>query len=470
MEFTKNELIREAMLEKARRDFWYYCKLMAYDFYKEDRTYLKTIAKELQAFYDSEDQVLFINLPPRHGKSRTATLFIQWVLGRDTSTKIMTGSYNETLSTTFSKQVRGAITEIKADVDRIVYSDIFPNTKIKYGEGASNLWTLEGQSNANYLATSPTGTATGFGADIIIIDDVIKNAEDANNAMVLEKHWDWFRNTMLSRLQGKRKVILIMTRWATNDLCGMAKTHFSNIDLSIREITMKAYNGENMLCDEVLNKEQYDVLVSTLGTDIAQANYNQEPINIKGVLYEGLCTYSELPDDVMAIENYTDTADTGKDYLCSITYAVGKSDRKAYILDIIYTQAKMEVTEKLVADALLRYKVQYARIESNNGGRGFSRNVERITRDNGNRTTVFKPFHQNKNKQARILSNSTNVVNNILFPTNWEFRHKDFYKDTIAYQRTGKNKHDDNADALTGVAETLEKSYSKNKNFSGLTL
>ena len=133
----------------------------------------------------------------------------------------MTGSYNETLSTTFSKGVRNAIQEIKADEGRIVFSDVFPGVEIKSGDGAMNLWSLNGGYN-NYLATSPTGTATGFGADIIIIDDLIKNAEEANNAMVLEKHWDWFTNTMLSRLETGGKIIIIMTRWHSNDLAGKA--------------------------------------------------------------------------------------------------------------------------------------------------------------------------------------------------------------------------------------------------------
>lgn len=73
----------------------------------------------------------------------------------------MTGSYNETLSTMFSKNVRNAIQEEKADKYKPVFSDVFPNVKIKQGDGAMNLWSLEGGYN-NYLATSPTRTATGF--------------------------------------------------------------------------------------------------------------------------------------------------------------------------------------------------------------------------------------------------------------------------------------------------------------------
>ncbi len=72
------------------------------------------LCNEMQSFYESDENALIINLPPRHGKSRTASMFVEWVLGRNQSEKIMTGSYNETLSTTFSKAVRNAIQEEKS--------------------------------------------------------------------------------------------------------------------------------------------------------------------------------------------------------------------------------------------------------------------------------------------------------------------------------------------------------------------
>ena len=76
------------------------------DFYREDRPYLKTLCRRLQAFCESDRKVLVVNMPPRHGKSRTAVLLSQWLFGRDPSEQIMTGSYNETLSTTFARAVR----------------------------------------------------------------------------------------------------------------------------------------------------------------------------------------------------------------------------------------------------------------------------------------------------------------------------------------------------------------------------
>ena len=107
----KNLIMLEAKKELARREFFYFCHLTAPSFYKSEREFLVRLCNEMQSFYESDENALIINLPPRHGKSRTASMFVEWVLGRNQSEKIMTGSYNETLSTTFSKAVRNAIQE-----------------------------------------------------------------------------------------------------------------------------------------------------------------------------------------------------------------------------------------------------------------------------------------------------------------------------------------------------------------------
>lgn len=452
----KAAIKRQARFELARRDFFYYCHLMASDFYKSSRKYLVELCNDLQSFLsDDEHNVLVVNEPPRHGKSRTAGMFVQWLLGNDNNKKIMTGSYNETLSTVFSKNVRNAIQEAKADKDVVVFNDIFPDTRIKYGDAAMNLWSIEGGYN-NYLATSPTGTATGFGADIIIIDDLIKNAEEANNASVLEKHWEWFTNTMLSRLEEGGKIIIIMTRWHSQDLAGKALIELPKSDYKVKHISMKAYDEatDTMLCDEVLSKQAYLQKTKTMGADIASANYQQEPIDIKGRLYSDFKTYDGRPQ-FKQIAAYTDTADTGSDYLSSYIYGV-TSNNEAYVLDVVFTKEPMEVTEPLLAQKLAEHQVNTCDIESNNGGRGFARNVERLTQLNyGNHYTIFNWFHQSQNKQARILTNATWAMEHIYFPDNWRHRWPELYQELMNYQREGRNAHDDAADALTGIVESV---------------
>lgn len=449
------DIIRGAQCELARREFFFYCHLKAPDFYKEDRKYLIDLCKAFQDFVQSDDEVMVVNEPPRHGKSRTAGLLVEWVLGNDQSQKIMTGSYNETLSTMFSKNVRNDIMEEKADQIRIVFSDIFPNVRIKRGDGAMNLWSLEGGYN-NYLATSPTGTATGFGASLLIIDDLIKNAEEANNELTKEKHWTWFTDTMLSRLEEGGKIIIIMTRWASDDLAGRALDHFKESGARIRHISMKALQDDGtMLCDEVLSRKSYEAKIKAMGADIASANYQQEPIDLKGRLYTSFKTYSgELPQ-FKEIRNYTDTADTGDDYLCSIDYGVTFAS-EAYILEVLYTKEPMEVTEPATAGILKKDMVNVADIESNNGGRGFARNVERILQQElHSNHTIVRWFSQNKNKQARIYSNSSWVMQHIYYPEDWRNRWPEYYDAMVKYQREGKNKHDDAPDATTGIAEKI---------------
>lgn len=457
------ELIKlGAKIELARREFFFYCNLKAPDFYKTDRRYLVDLCNEFQDFIQSDDEVMIVNEPPRHGKSRTAGLLVEWVLGNDQSQKIMTGSYNETLSTMFSKNVRNDIQEVKADQYKPVFSDVFPGVSIKQGDGAMNLWSLEGGYN-NYLATSPTGTATGFGASLLIIDDLIKNAEEANNELVKEKHWSWFTDTMLSRLEEGGKIIIIMTRWASDDLAGRALEHFKEAGAKVRHISMKAMlNSETheMLCPEVLSYKSYQAKIKAMGADIASANYQQEPIDLKGRLYTSFKTYDKLPVDengnslFTGIYSYTDTADEGADYLCSIIFGVYM--KEAYVLDVYYTNAGMEITEKETAKRHDEYLVNKARIESNNGGSGFARNIKRISEEElKNKRTVFTWFHQSKNKKARILSNATWVMEHIYYPKNWKNKWPEYHRDMSRYQREGSNKHDDAQDATTGVAETM---------------
>jgi len=440
-----NYVKEQARYELARRYFWEYCKIKASNFYKDDREYLKDLCNNLQSFIESDKRICVINMPPRHGKSRTAGLLVQWLLGKNNKYKIMTGSYNETLSTTFAKQVRDSISEEDG-----IFGNIFPDTKIKYGEASSSKWALNGNEEANYLATSPTGTATGFGCNLMIIDDVIKNSEEAYNENTLQKIIDWYNNTMLSRTESGFKILIIMTRWATGDLAG----YILENNKDVMHISYKAVKDDNsMLCEDVLSKEDYIAKTQNMNKDIIEANYQQEPIDIKGRLYSKFLTYEyEKIPNFKYIMNYTDTADEGEDYLCSIDYGVSFNNQK-YVLDILFTKESMEITEPLQAKMMTKDKVGYSKIESNNGGRGYARNVNRELKGLKNYHTIVDWFHQSENKKARILSNSTGVMNNVFFPVDWEVRWPEYATEMKKYQKEGKNKHDDAPDCTTGVYE-----------------
>jgi predicted phage terminase large subunit-like protein len=445
----------EAGRELARRYFWEYCKRRYPSLYKDDRPFLKELCDRIQTFIEqNEKRFLVINLPPRHLKSLTATNLVEWLFGLNIYLKVMTGSYNETLSTTFAGKVRDVIDQRRSKGDVEVYSDIFPDTRIQVGKSSKQLWGLEGSNQDNYLATSPTGTSTGFGANIILIDDIIKNAKEAFNQMILSDHINWFTDTMMSRTEGDDwKVIAIMTRWAKGDLAGEIIDRYGDL---VEVIQFKAVQDDgSMLCEEILSKRDYEIKTQEMSDEIVQANYNQKPIDVHGRLYDEFMVYETLPEAAKQAKvwNYTDTADKGTDWLCSVSFVEVEGD--VYIIDVVMSDDAMEITEPMVADMLDRTNTNEAEIESNNGGRGFARNIERLLKEMDNLKCVITDKHQGSNKEARILSSSAWVQRHVYMPFNWKSKYREFYKQLSAYQRKGKNEHDDAPDVLAGIYERV---------------
>ena len=448
--------MRSAEIELAKGSFWEFCRTLSPDYYTEDKTYLIELCDTLQSFYErrllkddgSYYKKLIIEMPPQHGKSRTLTNFCSWVLGHNQEERIITGSYNDDLAQDFSRYTRDIIQANKTDPNEIIFNDIFPDVAIKRGDASYRQWSLEGQF-FNYKGTGVGGSVTGKGATIRIIDDPVKSAEIAYNESALDKLWLWYTGTWLSR-RGASVVmdIICNTPWAKKDITGRL------LDIEPDEwyrISMPVIdeNGD-MLCDSVLDREAYEGIKRVADEHIFAANYLMQRLDIKGRLYSGFNTYSDLPDNTQGIMSYTDTADEGSDYLCTIVAAV--KDQYWYVVDVEYTQDAQEITEPSTADMYIRNGVTYGVIESNNGGRAFARNVKRLITEKGERENI-KWFHQNKNKAARILTQSSTVQKYVLFPKDWKNKWPAFYEALTTYQKEGKNNHDDAPDTITGLVE-----------------
>lgn len=463
---------------EARKTLWAFEKYRNPKFFRDDRPHLRELADTLQALFERKlinpktqmpYRKLMINIGPRTGKSYTTSMFEQWVYGQDQAQRIISTSYNEILSTRFAKGVRDGISETKID-DRIpIYADVFPGVKIKYGDAGSQIWALEGQ-HFNFLAAGFGGTITGVGASIGVIDDPIKNHIEAANDQVLEDQWAWYRDTFLSRIEEGGLQIIIMTRWATKDLCGRLLEAEPDEWYVIKKPACLDEENHEMLCPSLMSWERYAKLKELTSPEIMQANYQQEPIDVQGRLYGDLKTYDDVPRDAKGralfekIISYTDTADTGKDYLCTIV--TGLREGQLYILDVQYTDRGMEYTEPETCDMLYQNSVLEAYIESNNGGRGFARNVDRLLWERHRwRKTRIIPRVQRQNKEARIIVGAAWIMQNVFFPTDWARRWPQFYRALTGYQRKGKNAHDDAPDTLTGLAEVVDGGLSSRKKF-----
>ncbi len=457
---------RERRIRRAKKSLWEFCKMLAPDFYREGRWHLKLLCDTLQALYEGrlvkEDgspyKKLMMNMPPRHGKSRTLINFCMWALGRDKSNKVITCSYNDDAASDFSRYTRDGIAQEKTYPHEIVYGDIFPESRIKKGNGSYQQWALEGEF-FNYKGAGIGGSITGKGCNISIVDDPVKDAETALNARALDKIWTWYSGTFLSRKEEGAIEIINMTRWAKKDICGRILVGPEADDWYLLKLEAKDQEGK-MLCSGLLSEKSYQSLKVNMVPEIFKANYHQEPIDQKGKLYSHFSTYNCLPanQEGKMIISYIDTADQGDDYLCAI--AGLEYEGEIYIVDVLYTKAGMEVTEPQTAEFLVRNGVNKVKIESNNGGRSFARNVERILwEEYKTRRIDLQWFHQSKNKKARIISNSSFVMNHIYYSEDWKNRWPNYYEAMNSYQKSGKNRNDDGPDATTGLAEMVSEGF-----------
>ena len=235
-------------------------------------------------------------------------------------------------------------------------------------------------------------------------------------------------------------------------------------------IKIPALDSEGLsYCEEIKSTEEYLETRQLLDAYIWEAEYMQNPIESKGLLYPPKeLNYYEVSDianylsdkskqDFDGIIGYTDIADEGADWLASGT--LGIIGKKYYLLDVLFTQDPIEVTQPLVAQMVVNTEQVRHRLESNNGGKGFGTEVKRLVRDVGSYCSV-KWKHQSTNKVTRILMHSGIIKEFFYFRTDYEVGsdYDLFMRALTGYVRLGKNKHDDAPDMATGLAEMVARS------------
>lgn len=204
------------MAEMAKRQM---AKLRLLDFVKynyseyEANWHHKIIAEKLEGVLDGSIKRLIITLPPRHGKSELVSVqFPAWFMGKCPDKSIIASSYGSDLASDFGSQTRNLVASIE-------YRNIFNEIKLSEDSQAKNNWRVEGH-RGRYIATGVGGAITGKGADVLIIDDPLKNRKDADSPNAREDVWKWYTSTARTRLSPDGAVVIIMTRWHDDDLVG----------------------------------------------------------------------------------------------------------------------------------------------------------------------------------------------------------------------------------------------------------
>lgn len=398
---------------------------------------------------------LIINIAPRYGKTVIISHhFIAMGLAVNPAAKFLHLSFSADLAQENSVTIKDIV---KSDE----YKRLFPHVVVKDGSDTKSRWDTT--AGGGVYATSTLGQITGFGAGVvrgdgepykfggaIVIDDPIK-PEDALSDNIREQVNRRFETTIRSRVNDRdTPIIIIMQRLHEHDLCG----YLQEIEAGEWEVlSMPCLDEEGKALWEFKHSAEELAKLREVNPFVFDTQYMQNPKPQEGLMYgKPWKTYEEIPYTHRAIrKNYTDTADTGADFLCSIDYI--DTEQGNYILNVVYNGASMETTEVQVSRMLTEDNIQVANIESNNGGRGFARNVERMLREAGNTQTSVSWFHQSANKEARILTRANEVQNMTYFPEGWRNKWPKFAAALDGHRRAGKNAHDDAADALTGTVE-----------------
>ncbi len=424
----------------------------------------------LEAFAEGRIRRLMITMPPQHGKSVGATTLLPaYLLGLDPDLRIAIASYSASLASKFNRRVQRILESQE-------YGGLFPATTIKRGSKPANYIRTADEveivgHEGGLLSVGREGSLTGNRVDCFLLDDLYKDAMEANSPIVRENCWEWYTSVVRTRMHNASRELMVFTRWHEEDLIGMLRRRervvelraWSDLDrvpadgwLSLDFEALKASapcEVDPRAAGEALWPSRHDAALlrakRALDPLRFECMYQGHPSVREGLLYgDQFAEYDLLPSEIVRRANYTDTADMGDDYLCSLSYAVD-ADGVIYVTDAVYSREAMEVTEGLVAEMLLRSDTRSAAIESNNGGRGFARAVQRLAPG-----VRIEWFHQSANKEARILSNSATVLHAIRMPRGWNLRWPELYAHLTTYRRQFRsNRRHDAPDVLTGIVE-----------------
>jgi predicted phage terminase large subunit-like protein len=237
---------------------------------------------------------LIVTMPPRHGKSELISKYTPaWFLGNFPDKKVMLASYADTFASTWGRKSRDLLDEWGPKLWGVRLSS---DSK---GGGQWELATKKGGKRANgvMVTAGVGGGLTGKGADLMIIDDPVKNAEEAQSERTREAHHDWWKSTARTRLQAGAGVILVMTRWHEDDLAGRLLAdeaeggdHWEILNLpglcEDPEVDPMGRKQGDALWPTYFNEEWMAATKRAMGTYWFTAMYQQRPSPADGMLFK----------------------------------------------------------------------------------------------------------------------------------------------------------------------------------------
>lgn len=413
-----------------------------------DAAHHRLIARKLEAVERGDIKRLMIFMPPRHGKSMLASEFFPaWYLGRNPDHYVIAATYAQELADDFGRKVRNQIADP-------MYNSIFPGVGLKADSTSSRrfhvtqpLDSFSTGQNGAYFAVGVGGPLTGRGAHLLLIDDPVKNREEADSELIRRKTKDWYTSTAYTRLMPGGRVVIIQTRWQEDDLSGWQLAEHADEGWDVLSLPAISDDG-NPLWPEQYDLATLENIKRNLGPRDWSALYQQRPVPEEGNYFrrEWLHEYDHHPPiETLRVYGASDYAVTseGGDYTVHVVIGIDPSGNM-WLLDLWRKQASSDVWVEAWCDLVIEWKPAQWAEEGGQINAGVGPFLTKRARER-KAYTWRRQFTSRHDKSVRARSiQGRMAMNGLMVPKNAKWL-ADFVHELISFDA---GKHDDQVDAI----------------------
>ena len=426
--------------ERARRRLAYFADRMVHGYIHADHI-RNHLIPALEWATETPNARLIVTMPPRHSKSlHVSENLPAWYLGRHPHRRVIGASHTASLAYTFSRRVRNKVSDPRWP---------FPDVQLADDKAAVQSWDTN--HGGGYIAVGVGGSPTGHGAQLIVIDDPIRSAADADSATVRDALHEWYRETMRTRLEPGGSIIITATRWHTDDLTGMLLEDMQHGGEEWRHVHLPAVDDEGgALWPERWPLESLDAIKRSIGSRAWESQYQGRPTPAEGGILKRhwFGTYNVRPHDAGIVQFWDTAYKTGdsNDYSVCATIAYTRTHR--YLLDVYRERLEYPDLKRMAPRLAAQWRPEAVLIEDKASGQSLLQDLKRET----DLPAIGVPV--TKDKVARVNEMAPAIeAGRLLLPEAAPWLEESVHELT-AFPLAA---HDDITDAVIGAMAWIEK-------------